>query len=51
VRHLGKPREMAGAVEPPLYFLGARPTETTPAPSVVLLERFPPRVMPATPER
>jgi hypothetical protein len=48
VRHLEQPREMAGAVEPPLYYQGARPTVTAPASSVVLLERFPPRVVPAT---
>jgi len=48
VRHLEQPREMAGGVEPPLYYQGARPTATAPAPSVVLLERFPPRVVPAT---
>jgi len=42
---IDEPRRLAAVVEPAVY-QGARPLSTGPAPSVALLQRFPPRLVP-----
>ena len=42
-----EPRAIAGVVDPAVYYQGARPVPTGPAPAVAWLQRFPPRPVPA----